>query len=143
MYKCSCMCAHMYRYIFTCYICIYVDKLRCQVNDCYHRGYSFFLMSFDFIYISPPFPYSMSLSCFWFIKNKIQKNLKKIFLQDEHDTENPYASLQQPTNDLYQTISPVHHQHNFGKNLTRTTENFCCDDQDNDPDYSVYENIQS
>lgn len=99
-------------------------------------------MSFDLIYIFPPFPYSMSLSCFWFIKNKIQKNLKKIFLQDEDDTENPYASLQQPTNDLYQTISPVHHQHNFGKNL-RTTENFCCDDQDNDPDYSVYENIQS
>lgn len=60
---------------------------------------------------------------------------------DEDDKENPYASLQQPTNDLYQTITPVHHQQNFRKNLTRTTENFCCDDQDDDPDYCVYENI--
>lgn len=88
VHVCVHICTGIYLHVMYVYMCTYVDKLRCQVNDCYHVDIPSFLchlISFPPLSPFPPlslscFPYSMSLSCFCFIKSKIKKNLKKIFL---------------------------------------------------------------
>ncbi|XP_067439438.1 uncharacterized protein [Thunnus thynnus] len=60
------------------------------------------------------------------------------------DPDDPYTSLQQPANNLYQTISSIHHQHDAKTTASNVME---LDDQEidgreTDPSWENYENIQ-
>ncbi|XP_030611686.1 uncharacterized protein LOC115798841 [Archocentrus centrarchus] len=52
--------------------------------------------------------------------------------------EDPYAALQQPTNDLYQTTTSLHLQRDTCTDLTRSIESVY---QEMDPNDLIYENI--
>ncbi|XP_042260625.1 uncharacterized protein LOC121891966 [Thunnus maccoyii] len=62
---------------------------------------------------------------------------------DPDDPDDPYTSLQQPANDLYQTISSIHHQHDA--KTTSASNIMELDDQEmdgreTDPSWEIYEN---
>ncbi|XP_008285534.1 uncharacterized protein LOC103361274 [Stegastes partitus] len=61
---------------------------------------------------------------------------------DANEPEDPYASLQYRADDLYQTISSIHHQHDAKTSPEQNNSRVHVDDEDSDSRDEIYENFR-